>query len=104
MKKAATISVVVALLLSGCVTMSPEAERIFVHSQITTQLDGCQRVGPVTVESRGGPMTYMQAAEHALREEVVKVYGNKADTVAVINSDLYALGKVVMQGIAYKCF
>lgn len=84
--------------------MSPGAENILVHSQITTQLDGCKKVGPVTASSRGGPFTYMQDAEHALREEVAKVHGEKADTVAVINSDKYALGKVIMQGIAYKCF
>ena len=44
-----------------------------------------------------------QQAENNLRANAVKKYGNKVDSVAIINVDRYTT-KLVAQGLAYKCF
>lgn len=43
------LAIAISALLSGCsATLSPAASKIQVHTQISTALDKCRKLGPVT--------------------------------------------------------
>lgn len=96
-----------ALGSTSCVTMPPEAANVMLHTQITTQLDNCTKLGPVSAEASGWEKLSWdeveQQAKNNLRANAVKKYGDKVDSVALINMDRYAT-KIVAHGIAFKCF
>src|SRR5262245_36876028 len=96
-----------ALPFSGCAnTMTPEAANIMVHTQMSTMLDRCKQLGPVSAEASAlGTWTWQQVESQAtnnLRDTAAKRYAS-ADSVAVINMDRYSMS-VVAKGIAYRCF
>ncbi len=98
--------VIAASIATGCATptLSPRAQEIIIHRDISTQLDGCKRLGPVQTDTRGGPFDFSAVADKAFREQAIERYGNSVDSIALINRDLHPAGRVVMQGIAYSCF
>ena len=92
------------LCLSACVSMTPEAEGVMVHHQMSNLLDNCERMGNVKGEASGWKhMSWSEVAQQAennARDSAVLRYG--ADTIAVINSD--RLGSLmVIQAIAFQC-
>ncbi|MEX2163796.1 MAG: hypothetical protein WD823_06085 [Sulfuricaulis sp.] len=92
---------IAALGSTSCVTMPPEAAKIMLHRQVSTQLDNCMKLGPVSAES--GAWDLPEQAINNLRANAVKKYGDKVDSVALINVDSY-LTKTVAHGLAFKCF
>jgi len=93
--------------LSSCATITPRASGIMLHSQISSQLDSCKRVGPVTAEAScwgvWSKRDCFQQAKNNLREAAIVKYGEQVDSVALINMDEYSTA-VVAHGIAFKCF
>lgn len=106
MKKSLLLFLVVVGTIS-CATMTPRAAKIMLHTQISTQLDSCKKLGPVTAEASAWEKldwaTVEQQAKNNLREAAAAKYGDEVDAVALINVDRYAT-KVVANGIAFKCF
>lgn len=104
MRKALTTLVVFLVVIQGCATITPEAETVMVHSQVSNLLDDCERLGNVSATvsgwSKGTWGDVYQQAKNDLRDQAYKKYG--ADTVAIINSDKQG-SSVTMQGIAFKC-
>lgn len=102
-------ALLVPLLLSiaGCVTVTPRASKIMIYSQLSPMLEKCTKVGPVTAEaSAWDKLTYDEVAEQAknnLRDSVAAQYGDRADSVALVNIDKSAT-HYVANGVAYKCF
>lgn len=98
------LPVLAALAVAGCVSISPEAQKVMLHSSSSTIVDDCKRLGPVTGEaSLWSVMTVAegyQQAKNKLRENAYWQYG--ADTVVMVNTDQYAT-RVVAQGVAFKC-
>jgi hypothetical protein len=95
------------VLCTGCVSMTPKGAKIMLHSQISSQLDSCTKLGPVISEASAfKQMTWAaveQQAKNNLRDAAARQYGDRVDTVALINLDSYNT-KVVANGIAFKCF
>jgi len=95
----------ICLVLSGCTTISPDAERVQVHHWASTALAKCERLGPVSVEVRSATLWLLggagRAARNMLRERAYQQYN--ADSVALLNIDDY-WNAVVAQGVAYRCF
>lgn len=90
------------ILLTGCVTMSPEAERVQVHHQESNLLQDCKKLGPVSA-LYAYPFSVRQAeaeAEVKLRQDTYNLHG---DTVAILNMES-GIARVSMQGVAYKCY
>lgn len=79
-----------------------------LHTQITTAVSTCQRLGSVQAEALNSPkedgVIYAQAINN-LRDVAYTLY--HADTVVLVNVDrignAFMLDKYVAQGIAYKC-
>jgi hypothetical protein len=106
MRKTA-IALLITLGTAGCVAMTPQAANIMLHSQISTQLDGCTKLGPISGEASGWEhldwASVEQQAKNNLRDNAAKKFGDRVDSVALINTDRYST-KIVANGLAFKCF
>jgi starvation-inducible outer membrane lipoprotein len=87
--------------LSACMTMPARLAQVQVHKDSSPLLADCQRVGPIMTDTRGGPFDFMEVAEAAAREEALRLGG---DSLAILNVQRLPLGRIVLQGIAYKCY
>ena len=97
-------TICIVFSLSGCVSMTPEAAKIMLHSQMSTLLDSCKKLGPVGGEASGWPHSSLeQQAINNMRDNAAKKFGDNVDSVALINTDEYAY-KIIVSGIAFKCF
>ncbi len=90
-----------ASLVAGCASVPSQVAKVQIHRQTSTLLDECKKVGPVMTDTRGGPFNFMDVAETAAREETLRLGG---DSVALLNVERHVLGRIVLQGVAYKCF
>lgn len=92
------------LVILGCATMTPEASSVIVHTQISSLLDDCERLGNVSANtstfSKWSREVALQQAENDVRDIAYRQYG--ADTVAIVNSDNFMTSTTV-QAIAFKC-
>ncbi|WP_266156791.1 DUF4156 domain-containing protein [Dyella silvatica] len=105
MKRLALITTVLAA--SGCVSMTPRAQHIQLHSGVSTQLQNCKKLGPVTATASGWGMLSMddvrQQAANNLRDAAAAKWGDTVDSLALINTDTF-INSVSASGIGYKCF
>ena len=104
MKKLGLSVLGASFVLLGCAQITPEAQSVMVHTQISSLLNDCERLGNVTsnvglierLESRARE----QQAKNNVRDEAFHKYG--ADTVAIVNVDYFATS-VTVQAIAFRC-
>ena len=90
------------LVFSGCVGLdgpTEKAARVQFHSQFSTILSGCKRIGPVSIVLPRIAATE-SAIANALRDAAAAL---EADTVVALNSDLTFTERTV-QGMAMKCY
>tara|TARA_R110002167_G_scaffold362365_1_gene581447 strand:- start:459 stop:821 length:363 start_codon:yes stop_codon:yes gene_type:complete len=102
-KLALLMMAMMAMMVSAaCTTVSQKAARVQVHSQISTLLDSCDKLGPISASAPRiwGPDQAYQKAKVSLREGASDIGG---DTVAIVNTDVF-LTSVAIQGIAFKCY
>lgn len=94
--------ILVGITLTGCVTLSEKASKVQIHSQMSTLLDGCTKLGPVSsVGSRAVSLNHaVETAKVGLREATADKRG---DSVVVLNTDMF-LTEVIVQGVAFKCY
>ena len=98
-------------LLCGCSSakITPEGQRVILHSQLSTAVADCKRLGNVVAEAPSSALDdedeVRQQAINNLRDIAFKQY--QADTVVLVNVDrignAFLLNKFVAQGISYKC-
>ena len=96
------------LVLSACATMTPEAQKVVVHSQMSNLLNDCERLGNVSstvkvIEHMDVARATQQAANN-LRDQAFREH--RADSVALVNVDQGAgtiSSAVTVQGIAFRC-
>ena len=97
--------VVVAFMLSACAaTLTDRAAKIQVHSQISTLLSTCQKLGPVTGYATATWSEPTMQAKIAAREKVADLGG---DTLAITNLDeTQSLTEYqsTVHGVAMKCY
>lgn len=89
-------------LIAGCVTVTPEAERVQIHAQASNLLDRCEQIGPVRADVGRvwGPDHATETAKVRLREAA---HAKGGDTVVLLNRDVY-LTRVTLQGVALRCY
>jgi hypothetical protein len=80
--------------------MSNQAAAVQVHSQISSVLDGCTKLGPVTATTSQFQMDSNSALNAQLREATATLGG---DSVALVHTD-ETLTQYVRHGIAFRCF
>jgi hypothetical protein len=105
--KLALLLILASVACTGCVTMTPRAGQIMLHSQMSTLLDKCKKLGPVSAEASAWTQidyaSVDQQAKNNLRDKAAEIYGAEVDSVVVINVDRYGT-KSVASGVAFKCF
>jgi len=96
------------LLISGCAaTITPDAQRVVLHTQLSAVISDCKKLGIVFGEESGGldGETKRQQAINNMRDNAFKQY--QADTVVLVNVDeignALVTEKYVAQGMAFKC-
>lgn len=104
------------VMLVGCATstITPDAQRVALHTQLSGVLSGCKKMGSVVSEVplKGFASLLDDAIRNAkqqaindLRDAAYKKY--QADTVALVNVDTIgnslSADKVVAHGLAYIC-
>lgn len=99
-----------AILITGCAAppvASEKALRVQVHTQMSTILEKCQRLGAVTARAVGEMgmnesviSSATKKAAFAVREQTLDLGG---DTVVLLGSDFIPPNQVQVQGQALKC-
>lgn len=93
-------------LIAGCASVPPEAYRIALHSERSTQLDRCTTLGPVQGIASGWKVwdhqDWYRLVTGNLRAEAARQYPH-ADSVALINIEQVGTDALA-HGIAYQCF
>jgi len=105
MKSISSLLCSLVLVSAGCVTPSPMAAKIALHTERTTQLDKCDKLGPVQAEASGWSAwdndDWHRQAGYKLREAAARDFPS-TDSVVLLNVDQY-MTKLVAHGIAYQC-
>jgi hypothetical protein len=100
------------LFIQACTTISDRAAKVQVQRQMSTLLDKCKNLGPITGEAIANEKAWsidrgVQQAEANGRDKVAEIGG---DTFVVLNTDdfngfgLSSNNKTVVQGVAMKCY
>lgn len=87
--------------LGGCVTMSDKAAAVQVHTQISSVLDDCAKLAPVTATVSNIRLGDAGPAVNAQLREATAALGG--DSVAVVHTD-ESISQVTRHGIAFRCF
>lgn len=94
------ISIGLVLLLTGCATLNNgPANRIQIISSNSELINGCKKLGPIHVDIQS--LSFNKMANDELIRQASN-YG--ADTIAVINRQNLALGHVIIDATALKCY
>ena len=92
------------LALCGCASITPEAQKVTVHSQMSNLLSGCERLGNVSATVSGWSKAtwedVYQQAKNDVRDKAHRELG--ADSIALVNSDKIGTS-VTVQAIAFRC-
>lgn len=93
---------IAALSLIGCATISEDARKVQVHSQISSILNDCERVGPVSASTSAFQLgsTVVADLDAQLRQATFELGG---DSVAIINSE-QSPTRYHAQGVAFRCY
>jgi len=96
------------LLVSGCAaTITQDAQRVVLHSQLSAVISDCKKLGNVTGEAHGvlDAQVERQQAINNMRDNAFKQH--QADTVVLVNVDeignALVIEKHVAQGMAFRC-
>lgn len=100
----------IALVLTGCATatLTDRAQRVQVHIQMSTLLEACKKLGPVSAFAESafdfqGTGIVAQAKNNA-RDKVAELGG---DTLVITNIDRFqrfGSNTAVAQGVALRCY
>jgi len=93
----------IPVILAACVTVPPEAARVQLHSQMSSLLQDCRRLGPVRGSGSRiiSKENALEKAKVQMRKQAATKYG--ADSVALINIDPY-WNEIVANGVAFDCY
>ena len=96
----------VALLLCGCVSITPRAQKIRLLPADSEQLAACTKLGPIDAEASAmgqiNTADLDSQAQNNLRDAAASRWNGSVDTVALVSVD-HATTKATAHGIAYQC-
>lgn len=97
----------VVMLLAGCAAktiVTDKAAAIHVHSQMSTLLADCKKIGPVTGTAKASLVDYDELGLRAKINAREKAADMGADTLVVTNIDyLESPSSAIVQGVAMRC-
>ena len=96
------ILLLLPLYLAGCkATLTSDAAKVQLHTRISTILDGCKKLAPLTAKTTKRPFVDpLSVLEADLRDQTARMGG---DSLVLMQIDETFTG-YVRHGIAYKCF
>ncbi|HIC8881395.1 TPA: hypothetical protein ACW7YJ_003202 [Acinetobacter baumannii] len=94
------ISIGLVLLLTGCVTLNNgPMNKIQIISSNSELINGCKKLGPIHVDIQS--LSFNRVAH----DELIKQASNYgADSIAIIDRQNLALGHVIIDATALKCY
>lgn len=94
------VGILLIVLLTGCATLNNgNNNRIQILDGDSALINGCKKLGPIHVDIQS--LSFNKAASEEMIKQATS-YG--ADTVAVINRQNLALGHVIINATALKCY
>lgn len=99
MKKAILFSVI---LLTSCASIPENRTQVQLLESDSTLINGCTKLGPINTDTRGNGFNYNAVAEEAFKRIALEKY--QADSAVITNYKDLALGRIVLQGTALKCY
>lgn len=87
-------------LVAGCASVTEKAAPVQVHSQISSVLDKCKKLGPVNASVSSLSLAGSDELQIKLREATADLGG---DTLVLLNID-ESFTRSRQHGIAFRCF
>ena len=88
------------ILISGCATLNNGSNnRIQILQSDSALINGCKKLGPIHVDTQS--MSFNKVANDEL---IKQAEGYGADSVAIIKRQNLALGHVIIDATALKCY
>ena len=102
MSNSLPIVAILTLSLVGCATISDDARKVQVHSQVSSILSDCEKLGPVDASTSFFQLgsTVVADLDAQLRQATFELGG---DSVAIINSE-QSPTRYFAQGVAFRCY
>lgn len=99
--------IILAVGVTGCATITEQAQNVQVHGQGSTLVEDCKKLGPVQVKVNGltklSPNDVYIQAKNDIRHMAWEKYG--ADTVVLLNQEMSVYSRnTTIQGMAMKCY
>lgn len=94
------------IMLGGCVSITPRAQKIQLLPATSHKLAHCTKLGAIDAEAsamgqiNAGDLDHQ--AENNLRDAAAVQWGNDVDSVVMLTID-HATTKATAHGIGYKC-
>lgn len=102
--KLITLLMLLIPMLFNCASITPEAQAVIVHTQVSNLLNECRQLGAVSSNvsdwSKWDRSQTIQQAKNNVRHDAYIKHG--ADTIAIMNIDHYT-SSATIQAIAFKC-
>lgn len=96
----------VAILVGGCVSITPRAQKLQLVAADSASLAGCTKLGSLDADASAvGQINAADLdlqAKNNLRDAAAERWDNGVDTVALLNVD-HATTTATAHGIAYRC-
>lgn len=91
-----------AALVSACASVPTNIPQVHILFDSSTLVADCKKLGSVNTDTRGSPFNFNEVAYATIKKQAYDKY--QADTVAITNRELLAAGRVVLDGVALKCY
>jgi hypothetical protein len=91
-----------ALTLTSCASVPANIPQVHILFDSSTLVAGCKKLGSVYTDTRGSPFNFNEVAYATIKKQAYDKY--QADTVAITNRELLAAGRVVLDGVALRCY
>lgn len=91
---------VLSVGLSSCASVAIDQNKVQLLESNSTLINGCQKLGPINIDTQA--INFNQVAIGEFKRIALEKY--HADSAVITHRENKALGHVVIQGTALKCY
>ena len=104
MMKINNMSVVLTcVFLSSCAVVPLSSDKnIQLLESDSTLINGCKKLGPINIDTRGNPFNFNSVAEAEFKRIAIEKYN--ADSAVITHRKAMGAGHIFLQGTALKCY
>lgn len=92
--------IVLAVSMTACASMAVNQNKVQLLESDSTLINGCQKLGPINIDTQA--IDFNQVAIGEFKRVAFEKYN--ADSAVITHRENKALGHVVIQGTALKCY